>query len=66
MRRKGLKLNENPEKMPVTTTGIEMKRSTRPTPIPPERLTGGNGVADERGVARLVTDYIERDGLPEA
>lgn len=58
MRKKGFLNDENPEKMRVTTEGIEMTRGTRKHPAP-ERLTGGNGVADESRVSRLVLDFIQ-------
>jgi hypothetical protein len=57
MRKKGYTLNENPEKMPVFTEGIEMTRGTRDHKAP-ERLTGGNGVSDESRVGKLVMDFI--------
>jgi hypothetical protein len=57
MRRKGHKLTESPEKMPVITSGIEMTRGTREKNVP-EHLTGGNGVADESKTSNLVLDFI--------
>lgn len=56
MRKKGYKNTESPEKMPVTTTGIEMTRGTRKDRQ--ERLTGGNDTADQRGIAHLVMEFI--------
>ncbi|MGI8908410.1 MAG: hypothetical protein ACR2IE_18200 [Candidatus Sumerlaeaceae bacterium] len=58
MRKKGYLGDENPEKMPVVTDGIEMTRGTRKH-IAPEQLTGGNGVSDESRTAKLVMDFIK-------
>ena len=58
MRKKGWTRNENPEKMPVITAGIEMTRNTR-VGNAEEKLTGGNGVADESKSASLVIDFIK-------
>lgn len=58
MRKKGYTKTESPEKMPVVTSGIEMTRGTREDKNTPERLTGGNGVADESKMSRLVMDFI--------
>ena len=58
MRKKGRSRIESPEKMPVITSGIEMTRGTRKGNMP-EKLTGGNGVADESSVAGLVIDFIK-------
>ncbi len=57
MRKKGLNRVQSPEKMPVITTGIEMTRGTKSGRV--ERLTGGNDVADQRGVIHLVTQFIK-------
>lgn len=56
-KQKGRTRDTNPEKMPVTTSGIEMTRGTRKDKAP-ERLTGGNAVADESHTAGLVMDFI--------
>lgn len=57
MRKKGYTRDQNPEKMPVITSGIEMTRGTRKEPAL-ERLTGGNAVADESKMSGLVMDFI--------
>lgn len=57
MRKKGYTGDENPEKMPVITTGIQMSRD-QPLTNRGERLTGGNAAADESQVAKLVADFI--------
>ncbi len=61
MRKKGLTKDENPEKMPVITSGIEMTHGARAqeNPHAVERLTGGNAVADESGMIKLVMRYIK-------
>jgi hypothetical protein len=60
MIKKGRMKIESPEKMPVITSGIEMTRGARQqeNPNAKEYLTGGNGVADESRVLRLVMLYI--------
>lgn len=58
MRKKGYARVENPEKMPVITEGIEMTRGTRKAKAP-ELLTGGNAVADESLVSRLVMNFMK-------
>lgn len=60
MRKKGRLGIENPEKLNVETYGIEMTRGTRATENPnaQEKLTGGQGVADESKVADLVSRFI--------
>ena len=55
---KGRTRNPDPEKMPVITTGIAMKRGEKVKS--PEKLTGGNQPADESGVAELVCKFIEQ------
>jgi len=60
MRKKGRLGIESPEKMPVITSGIEMTRGARAkeNPNAVEKLTGGNGVADESRVAGLVMRFM--------
>jgi hypothetical protein len=59
-RKKGLVRDTSPEKMPSITSGIEMKRGTRPANRQ-ERLTPGQEVADESDVARLVMAFIRNE-----
>lgn len=59
MRKKGIHRITSPEKTSAITTGIEMTRGQRKNePTAQEYLTGGNGVADESGVARLVLKFM--------
>jgi hypothetical protein len=53
---KGRTRNPDPEKMPIITTGIAMKRGDKTQA--PEKLTGGNQPADETQAAKLVCEYI--------
>ena len=53
---KGRTRNPDPEKMPVITTGIAMKRGEKVKS--PEKLTGGNQPADESQAAKLVCEFI--------
>jgi len=60
MRKKGFHGIQSPEKTSAITTGIEMTRGARAkeNPDATEYLTGGNGVADESGVMKLVMRFI--------
>ncbi len=59
MRAKGWRRVEDPEKMPVITSGLRMTRKTSATDAEArERLTGGNAPADEALTSKLVVDYI--------
>ncbi len=53
---KGRTHNPDPEKMPVVTCGIAMKRGQKVNA--PEKLTGGNQPADETEAAKLVCEFI--------
>lgn len=57
MLKKGNKKDENPEKMPCHTSGIEMTFGGNKAKAA-ERLTGGNAAADESLVSKMVTDHI--------
>ncbi len=60
MKKKGLYQIESPEKTSAITSGIEMTRGARAqeNPNAKEYLTGGNGVADESRVSRLVLRFM--------
>ncbi len=61
LRKKGMHKIESPEKFSAETYGIELTRGEGPRRGGKEEyLTGGNGVADERGVADLVLKFIRR------
>jgi hypothetical protein len=64
MRAKGIHRITSPEKTSAITSGIEMTRgqSANEGKASAEYLTGGNGVADESGVMKLVLRFMRVKG----